>query len=58
MNVLVWLQGALARRDEELKAGQIVYCGSLVPIIQVQPGDTFQAIVEGMGSVSCHFAPA
>ena len=58
MNVLVWLQGALARRDEELRAGQIVYCGSLVPIIQVQPGDTFQAIVEGMGSVSCHFAPA
>jgi len=58
MNVLVWLQEALARHDEGLKTGQIVYCGSLVPIIQVQPGDTFQAVVEGMGSASCHFAPA
>jgi len=57
MNVLIWLQKALARRDEGLKAGQIVYCGSLVPIIQVEPGDSFQATVEGAGSASCRFAP-
>ena len=56
MNVLIWLQAALAGRNEALKAGHIVYCGSLVPIIQVQPGDTFLATVEGVGSVSCRFA--
>lgn len=56
MNVLIWLQATLASRNEELKAGQIVYCGSLVPIIQVRPGDTFHATVESAGSVSCRFA--
>ena len=55
MNVLVWLQAALAKRNENLKAGQIVYCGSLVPILQVQPGDSFYATVYGVGSVSCSF---
>jgi len=58
VNVLVWLQAALRRRQEALKAGQIVYCGSVVPIIQVQPGDAFQATVEGVGSASCRFAAA
>lgn len=56
LNVLIWLQEALARRHEGLKAGQIIYCGSLVPIIQVKPGDAFRATVEGAGSASCHFA--
>ena len=55
MNVLIWLQSALAKRNEGLKAGQIIYCGSLVPIIQAQPGDSFHAIVDGSGSASCSF---
>lgn len=55
MNVLIWLQSALAKRNENLKAGQIVYCGSLVPIIQAQPGDSFHARVDGAGSASCSF---
>ena len=56
LNVLSWLQAALAKREETLKAGQIIYCGSLVPIIQAQPGDSFHAEIYGVGSVSCNFA--
>ncbi len=56
LNVLVWLQEALALRGNSLQESHIVYCGSLVPIIQVQPGDAFEATVAGVGSVSCRFA--
>jgi len=56
LNVLIWLQRALAAIGEPLRSGQIVYCGSLVPIIDAQPGDTFEATVAGVGSVSCEFA--
>ncbi|HEY5623538.1 MAG TPA: fumarylacetoacetate hydrolase family protein [Gammaproteobacteria bacterium] len=55
LNVLVWLAGKLAETGETLRAGQIVFAGSLIPIVPAQPGDAFDAIVSDLGSVSCRF---
>jgi len=55
LNVLVWLANALAAAGQPLRAGQIVFAGSLIPIIPAQPGDAFEATVEGLGTVSCQF---
>ncbi len=55
LNVLIWLAEALAAAGHPLRAGQIVFAGSLIPIIPAQPGDAFEATVEGLGTVSCRF---
>jgi 2-keto-4-pentenoate hydratase len=55
LNVLVWLANALAATGRPLRAGQIVFAGSLIPIIPVQPGDHFEATVDSLGTVSCQF---
>jgi len=55
LNVLVWLASKLADAGEPLRAGQIVFAGSLIPIIPAQPGDHFEAMVVDLGSVSCQF---
>jgi len=56
LNVLVWLANTLASAGQPLRAGQIVFAGSLIPIIPVQPGDHFEATVDDLGTVSCRFA--
>jgi 2-keto-4-pentenoate hydratase len=55
LNVLIWLAETLAAAGHPLRAGQIVFAGSLIPIIPAQPGDAFEATVEGLGTVSCRF---
>jgi 2-keto-4-pentenoate hydratase len=55
LNVLIWLAIKLADAGEPLRAGQIVFAGSLIPIIPAQPGDRFEAVVDDLGSVSCQF---
>lgn len=55
LNVLIWLAAALAAAGQPLRAGQIIFAGSLIPIIDAQPGDAFVATVEGLGTVSCQF---
>jgi 2-keto-4-pentenoate hydratase len=56
LNVLVWLAQALARTGTPMRAGQIVFAGSLIPIIAAEPGDEFEADFEGLGKVAVHFA--
>jgi 2-keto-4-pentenoate hydratase len=58
LNVLVWLASALAKAGQPMRKGQIVFAGSLIPIIPAQPGDSFEATVDHLGKVSCHFPPA
>ncbi len=55
LNVLIWLAAKLADAGEPLRSGQIVFAGSLIPIIPAQPGDRFEAVVDDLGSVSCEF---
>jgi len=55
VNVLIWLARRLASAGIPMRAGQIVFAGSLVPIISAEPGDRFEADAGDLGSVSVTF---
>lgn len=56
VNALTWLAGALGRGERPLRAGEVVLTGTLGPAVPVEPGDAFEARVEGLGSVRAVFA--
>lgn len=56
LNAALWLVGELTRRGRPLKAGDIVLTGALGPMVPVAPGDEFNAVITGLGSVTTVFA--
>ncbi|MBS0577865.1 MAG: fumarylacetoacetate hydrolase family protein [Proteobacteria bacterium] len=53
---VAWLANTLGAYGVQLKAGEIILSGSLVPLEPARPGDRFRLDLEGVGSASVGFA--
>lgn len=55
VNAVVWLANTVAERGDPLTAGEVVLSGSLGPLVVAEPGRTYEARFEGLGSVRARF---
>lgn len=55
VNAVVWLANAVAERGAPLRAGEVVLSGSLGPMVPACAGKTYEAHLEGLGSVRAVF---
>jgi 2-keto-4-pentenoate hydratase len=58
VNAVVWLANAVAARGAPLLAGEVILSGSLGPLVTVERGTTYEAMISGLGSVRAIFEPA
>lgn len=55
VNCVAWLANMLGRFDMELKAGEVILSGSLVPLQPVTAGDSMHLEIGGIGRTSVRF---
>jgi len=57
LNAVAWLAGVFARAGRPLRAGDVVLSGALGPMVPVAAGASYEARLQGLGSVRVSFAP-
>jgi 2-keto-4-pentenoate hydratase len=57
INAVVWLANEVASRGAPLRAGEVVLSGALGPLVPVGHDASYEATMEGLGSVRAVFSP-
>ena len=55
INAVVWLANAVAQRGAPLQEGEVILSGSLGALVAAEPGQTYEAVFSGLGSVRAQF---
>jgi 2-keto-4-pentenoate hydratase len=52
LNAALWLAQVMAKQGQPLRKGEILLSGALGPMVNIERGDVFEAMVTGLGNVS------
>ncbi|HTZ71618.1 MAG TPA: fumarylacetoacetate hydrolase family protein [Acetobacteraceae bacterium] len=55
LTAVAWLANTLGRYGVQLKAGEVILSGSLVPLEPAKPGDAFEMNLSGVGGCTARF---
>ncbi len=55
IDLVVHVARTVAAAGERLRAGEVVICGSVVPALEIAPGESIEVVLDPLGSVSVAF---
>jgi 2-keto-4-pentenoate hydratase len=56
VDLVLHVARTLAAVGERLAAGEVVICGSVVPALEIAPGESLEVVLDPLGSVTISFA--